>query len=70
MIAIMNVSGERTTGSRPYYGVVISTHATYAEAEAAVEDGRARNRHEREIAEIGNDAVVGARVRYVRASEA
>ncbi len=76
MIAILNVSGERTTGTWPYYGVVdtlLADSATDDEILAARDQLASglgtspQNHHDVAIGRVSDDALQGARVKYVPA---
>lgn len=68
MIAILNVSGERTTGSVPLYGVVLEVHAENARGSRAwrraFERYETHNPHQIAIGEVTDEARVGERVKY------
>ena len=67
--AILNVSGERTTGTAPHYGVIVSTFFdrldAYRALDAMIDRGEATyDRHTWRVGLVGAAAGVGSRLRY------
>jgi hypothetical protein len=68
MIAILNVSGERTEGTGPYYGVVLALHETTQGVRDTAGQYDHHDTHRVEVGRVAAGASVGERVRYTRCS--